>query len=638
MNTISKRIESVQESLEKYSNSYDNDINKLESFANIAKELAPSTQDSDIIELVFRGLLEKFLSSKISIETLLNNNGNILSLIKFSLAFGPYVTSSSLLETGLTSMAKMPYLLIEDMLDSLSIKNAEAIWGIVENLIFEYTSNHPEFLLRGKLVLLRMCNSLLKKLSKSCNTAFCGRVLMFLTAILPISEKSGINLMGKINTTNLTDYETLENYENSINNNDDDDNNNKMDIDSKTDTTTNIKYDYDMYQKFWKLQSFFSDESKTFESVQKFKEFKNCVDFILKQFEDRPYSSTYIKQASETRLRTLLSTINNSSNNNVDSNNDIYMGCKFLTSSQLFALQLQDPQLRLQIIAQLLYMVRYLKFSPISLSSSSSSSSKSKIGKAEVEKEEEEMRIYLNSLESRLFQLLHVTPYGKEFDSLIRRMLQREGNWLTWKAMSCPEFEKKEAQIDINNNSKSQSESIPIKAKEYSVALRQDDVQATAKNIFTNPDFWEYIAEYEWAEDPEQGIEEQYHPKHNPLYCWRGRRLMSERYLKVFADMLDGNIGRGLKSIKGINTEGDGSEIKAKDDKIDETNNQANMVDIQENDRSPETSIVHESKNDDMQLDNDDNTGNSVIDVEDGELEDSEAPDGKKRKRDEKVI
>lgn len=624
--SISKRIEDTQESLEKYSNSFDNDISKLESFANIAKELAPSTQDADIIELVFRGLLEKFLSSSKSIETLLHNNGNIISLIKFSLALGPYVTSSSLSETGLTTMAKMPFLLIEDMLDSLSIKNAENIWGTIENLIFEYTSNHPEFLGRGKLVLLRMCNSLLKKLSKSCNTAFCGRVLMFLTAILPISERSGINLMGKINTTNVTDYETAEDYENNINNNNDD---SKMDIDNKTDTSTNIKYDYDIYQKFWKLQSFFSEESKTFESVQRFKDFKNCVDFILKQFEDRPYSSAYIKQASETRLRTLLSTINSSGTNNVDTNDDIYMGCKFLTSSQLFSLQLQDPQLRLQIITQLLYMVRFVKFTPISLTTSSSGiNSKSKIGKAELEKEEEEMRIYLNSLETRLFQLLHVTPYGKEFDSLIRRMLQREGNWLTWKTMSCPEFEKREVKIDINNNTNASSESVPAKIKDYKVALLQDDVQATAKNIFTSPDFWEYIDEYEQAEDPEQGIEEQYHPKHNPLYCWRGRRLMSERYLKVFADMLDGNIGRGLKSIKGINTEGDGSESKANDtDTVDETNSK---TDIQESDNNADTSLVqNESKNDDMQIDNND----SVLDVEDGEVEDGEAPDGKKRKR-----
>jgi hypothetical protein len=207
-------------------------------------------------------------------------------------------------------------------------------------------------------------------------------------------------------------------------------------------------------------------------------------------------------------------------------------------------------------------------------------------------------------------------------------MLQREGNWLTWKTMSCPEFEKREVKIDINNNTNASSESVPAKIKDYKVALLQDDVQATAKNIFTSPDFWEYIDEYEQAEDPEQGIEEQYHPKHNPLYCWRGRRLMSERYLKVFADMLDGNIGRGLKSIKGINTEGDGSESKANDtDTVDETNSK---TDIQESDNNADTSLVqNESKNDDMQIDNND----SVLDVEDGEVEDGEAPDGKKRKR-----
>ena len=341
------------------------------------------------------------------------------------------------------------------------------------------------------------------------------------------------------------------------------------------------------------------------------------------------------------------------------------MGCKFLTSSQLFSLQLQDPQLRLQIIAQLLFMVRYLKFSPISLGSGSS---KSKAGKAEIEREEEELRIYLNSLDKRLFDLALATPYGKEFDGLIRRMLQREGNWLTWKALSCPEFEKKEKQIVSNSNSSSAEASNSITTKEYSVTLAQDDVTATAKTLFTSPDFWEYIESYELADDPEQGIEDQYHPKHNPLFCWRGRRLMADRYLRVFSNMLDGNIGRGLKSIKGINTDGDGDndndnhlkkdtdnadEDKKPDDdtnneNIDEhlsgdvviTNNKGDVVvtDDKEDNSSSETN-VNDTSNTDNQA-NDDNANVSVdvsvdvsenkVDVEDGEVDD--AHEVKKRK------
>ena len=45
---------------------------------------------------------------------------------------------------------------------------------------------------RGKgLVLLRMCNEMLRRLSKEKNTVFCGRILMFLANSFPLGERSG---------------------------------------------------------------------------------------------------------------------------------------------------------------------------------------------------------------------------------------------------------------------------------------------------------------------------------------------------------------------------------------------------------------------------------------------------------------
>ena len=161
MTSILTKIEAAKASLEQYAHEYDNDINKVEEFSKIAKDIAPNTNDADVIEIIFRGLLQKFLSLPSSLETLLLSNGNILSLIRFTLAFVPYVSSSSsssssspttttsLSDTGLVAMVKMPYLLIEDLLDCLSIKNTESVWGIIETLIFDYTDKHPEFLARG---------------------------------------------------------------------------------------------------------------------------------------------------------------------------------------------------------------------------------------------------------------------------------------------------------------------------------------------------------------------------------------------------------------------------------------------------------------------------------------------------------
>jgi hypothetical protein len=43
-----------------------------------------------------------------------------------------------------------------------------------------------------------MCNTLLKKLSRAQETEFCGRILMFLAAIYPLTERSAVNLRGLV--------------------------------------------------------------------------------------------------------------------------------------------------------------------------------------------------------------------------------------------------------------------------------------------------------------------------------------------------------------------------------------------------------------------------------------------------------
>lgn len=42
-----------------------------------------------------------------------------------------------------------------------------------------------------------------------------------------------------------------------------------------------------------------------------------------------------------------------------------YSGCKYLTSSQLFSLQLRDPIVRQQVAVQILYFVHYLRYSAV---------------------------------------------------------------------------------------------------------------------------------------------------------------------------------------------------------------------------------------------------------------------------------
>ena len=63
---------------------------------------------------------------------------------------------------------------------------------------------HPSLWKRGKLIMLRTSNEMLRRLSKANNTVFCGRILMLLAHFFPLSERSALNLISKSNIANVT--------------------------------------------------------------------------------------------------------------------------------------------------------------------------------------------------------------------------------------------------------------------------------------------------------------------------------------------------------------------------------------------------------------------------------------------------
>jgi THO complex subunit 1 len=56
------------------------------------------------------------------------------------------------------------------------------------------------------LFLFEICfiRDLLRRLSRSQNTVFCGRILLFLAKFFPFSERSGLNLAGEFNLDHFT--------------------------------------------------------------------------------------------------------------------------------------------------------------------------------------------------------------------------------------------------------------------------------------------------------------------------------------------------------------------------------------------------------------------------------------------------
>lgn len=57
--------------------------------------------------------------------------------------------------------------------------------------------------------ILRSCNELLRRLSRAEDTAFCGRVFIFLFQSFPLGDKSSVNLRGEYHLENVTTFDAV---------------------------------------------------------------------------------------------------------------------------------------------------------------------------------------------------------------------------------------------------------------------------------------------------------------------------------------------------------------------------------------------------------------------------------------------
>ena len=143
----------------------------------------------------------------------------------------------------------LPILLLSDVFDTLTLSDCERMFEFVENNVATWTSE--PFFSTGKNHLLRMCNDILRRLSKSQNTIFCGRIQLFLAQLFPVEEKSALNLMSNFHMENVTIYK--KNPSEFL----DDFNSDNMDTSAEDGELTSNPVDYNLYVKFWSLQDFF---------------------------------------------------------------------------------------------------------------------------------------------------------------------------------------------------------------------------------------------------------------------------------------------------------------------------------------------------------------------------------------------
>lgn len=380
----------------------------------------------------------------------------------------------------------MIFQLLEDLTEMSTMRNCQDIFGYIESK--QDILGKQELFARGKLVMLRTCNQLLRRLSKANDVVFCGRILTFLAHFFPLSERSAVNIKGVFNTSNETKYEK--------------------------EAPDGISVDFNFYKTFWSLQEHFSNPASISAAPTKWQKFTSSLLVVLNTFEAQPLSD---EEGNANNLEEEAATFS----------------IKYLTSSNLMGLELKDSSFRRHILVQCLILFDYLK-AP---------------GKTDKDCPSESMKEEIKSCEDRVKKMLEMTPpKGTDFLRQVEHILEREKNWVWWKRDGCPAFEKQPTEKNVvTGGAKKRRPRWRMGNKELHQLWRWADqnpkVLTDAQRVRAPAimDYWKPLAD---DMDETSGIEEEYHHKNNRVYCWKGLRYSARQDLEGFSRFTDKEIGR----------------------------------------------------------------------------------------------
>ncbi|GFU58681.1 THO complex subunit 1 [Nephila pilipes] len=300
-----------------------------------------------------------------------------------------------------------PVLVIGDMFESSTIAECEQFFSFVESrvdifkkdIFFRVCKNH----------LLRSCNDLLKRLSRSQNTVFCGRILMFLARIFPLSERSGLNIISEFNLENTTAYVTNDDSFSDLAS-EKEDGTEEGEISSQNQRP--ITLDKNLYQKFWSLQDYFRSPNTCYNKMQ-WRQFASCTSDILTVFRSFKSDDANSSKWKQAKLPSPDGT-------------SVYFA-KYLTSPKLLELELSDSHFRRYVLVQFLILFQYLT-SPVKF-------------KLESYVLTEEQQNWVKETTKKIYKLLEETPpNGEAFAHDVEKILLREEYWNAWKNEGCPDF------------------------------------------------------------------------------------------------------------------------------------------------------------------------------------------------------
>ncbi|KAL7941967.1 THO complex subunit 1 transcription elongation factor domain-containing protein [Trichoderma barbatum] len=357
--------------------------------------------------------------------------------------------------------------LVEELLDSQTIAGCRKIFDFLESRRERITAKHFK---QKNLVILRSCNELLRRLSRAEDTAFCGRVFIFMFQSFPLGDRSSVNLRGEYHVENVTSFETSE------------DDDGKMEVDSHADTPkeqgdvkTGAKngaqdsskaLDSDtLYPLFWSLQESFSQPLRLFDAGH-FTKFKSSLGSTITAFQAIHEDSIYSSKSMENLKRTLKRKRDDDGTETLPE----AFNPKYLTSKDLFQLEISDLSFRRHVLVQALIITDFL----LSLSKEEKEkrtninvSNKSVIYPDQLN---EENTKWATDMKRVISDYLKQGSDGPYFFRMVETVLARDKNWVFWKMASCPPIQRD-----------------PVSAASFVASKEAAQKMATNKRLRPNP-------------------------------------------------------------------------------------------------------------------------------------------------------
>ncbi|KAM0449239.1 hypothetical protein ACHAO4_007903 [Trichoderma viride] len=359
--------------------------------------------------------------------------------------------------------------LVEELLDSQTIAGCRIIFDFLESRRERITAKHFK---QKNLVILRSCNELLRRLSRAEDTAFCGRVFIFMFQSFPLGDRSSVNLRGEYHVENVTSFETPE------------DDDGKMEVDAQAETpkesgapkagAKNGAQDSNkapapdsdtLYPLFWSLQESFSQPLKLFD-VANFTKFKSSLELTIKAFQAIHDDSLYTSKSMENLKRTLKRKRDDDGTETLPE----AFNPKYLTSKDLFQLEISDLSFRRHVLVQALIITDFL----LSLSKEEREkrtniniSNKSVIYHGQLN---EENTKWAADIKKVISDYLKQGADGPYFFRMVETVLARDKNWVFWKMASCPPIQRD-----------------PVSAQGFVEAKEAAQRMATSKRLRPNP-------------------------------------------------------------------------------------------------------------------------------------------------------